>query len=61
MFTLPNVSGLQVTPIVVEGVMYVTATNECYALDAGTGHQIWHYSRARNRGLTGGGASTSGR
>jgi alcohol dehydrogenase (cytochrome c) len=57
MFTLPNVSGLQATPIVVEGVMYVTATNECYALDAGTGHQIWHYQRPRNKGLTGGGAA----
>ena len=57
MFTLPNVNGLQATPIVVEGVMYVTATNECYALDAGTGHMIWHYQRPRTPGLTGGGAA----
>ncbi len=56
MFTLPNVSPLQGTPLVVEGVMYVTAGNECYALDAGTGHTIWHYRRARTQGLTGGGA-----
>jgi alcohol dehydrogenase (cytochrome c) len=56
-FTLPEVTGLQATPIVVDGVMYVTATNECYALDAGTGHQIWHFQRPRNRGLTGGGAA----
>ena len=56
-FTVPGASGLQATPIVVDGVMYVTATNECYALDAGTGHPIWHYQRARNRGLTGGGAA----
>jgi alcohol dehydrogenase (cytochrome c) len=55
-FTLPNVSGLEGTPLVVDGVMYITAGNECYALDAGTGHQIWHFQRPRTRGLTGGGA-----
>jgi alcohol dehydrogenase (cytochrome c) len=33
-----------------------TAGNECYALDAGTGRQNWHYQRPRTRGLTGGGA-----
>ena len=54
---IPNASGLQGTPLVVEGVMYVTAANECYALDAGTGRQIWRYQRPRTRGLTGGGAS----
>jgi alcohol dehydrogenase (cytochrome c) len=47
MFTLPNVAALQMTPLVVDGVMYATAGNECYALDAGTGRQIWHYQRPR--------------
>jgi alcohol dehydrogenase (cytochrome c) len=61
MFTLPNVSGLQMTPLVVAGVMYVTAANECYALDAGTGHPIWHYLRPRTRGITGGGAGGANR
>src|SRR5262245_18858176 len=36
-FSVPGVSRLQVTPVVVEGVMYVTSANECYALDAGSG------------------------
>ena len=27
------------TPVVVDGIMYVTAPNECYALDAGSGRQ----------------------
>jgi alcohol dehydrogenase (cytochrome c) len=53
MFTLPNASRLQVTPVVVEGVMYVTAANEAYALDAGTGRQLWHYRRARTKGVIG--------
>ena len=42
-FTVPNAGRLQVTPVVVDGIMYVTAPNECYALDAGSGRQIWRY------------------
>ena len=49
-FTLPNTGRLQVTPVVVGGIMYVSAANECYALDAGTGRQIWHYRRPLTRG-----------
>jgi alcohol dehydrogenase (cytochrome c) len=37
--------------------MYVTAPNECFALDAGTGRQIWHYQRPRTPGLTQGSAN----
>ena len=44
---------LQGTPVVVGGVMYVTSGNECYALDAGTGRQIWRYQRARTKGMIG--------
>jgi alcohol dehydrogenase (cytochrome c) len=49
-FTLPGAGGLQVTPVVVDGIMYVTAVNEVYALDAGSGRQIWHFQRARTEG-----------
>ena len=49
---LPNTARLQVTPVVSEGVMYVTSANECYALDAGSGRQIWHYKRLRTASLT---------
>ena len=52
-FNLPNTPTLQGTPVVVDGVMYVTSANQCYALDAGTGREIWHYSRPRTRNLTG--------
>jgi alcohol dehydrogenase (cytochrome c) len=52
-FSLPNTSPLQNTPVVVNGLMYVTSANECYALDAGSGRQIWHYQRPRTRNLTG--------
>jgi len=52
-FSLPNTSRLQVTPVVVNGVMYVTSANECFALDAGAGREIWHYQRPRTKGLVG--------
>jgi alcohol dehydrogenase (cytochrome c) len=53
MFTLPNTSPLQVTPVVVGGVMYVTSANECRAIDAGSGREIWRYQRPRTKGLIG--------
>jgi alcohol dehydrogenase (cytochrome c) len=52
-FSLPDTASLQVTPVVVDGIMYVTSANECYALDAGTGRRIWHYRRPRTAGLVG--------
>jgi alcohol dehydrogenase (cytochrome c) len=54
MFTLPGVRrALQVTPVVVDGVMYVASVNEAYALDARSGREIWHYSRTRSEHLAG--------
>jgi alcohol dehydrogenase (cytochrome c) len=41
----------ETTPIVVQGIMYVTSGNECWALDAGAGREIWHFQRARTKGL----------
>ena len=52
-FSLPNSAQLQVTPVVVGGVMYVSSANDVYALDAGSGRQIWNYrqaAHARHRG-----------
>ena len=53
MFTISGAERLQVTPVVVGGVMYVTNANECYALDAGSGRRIWHFRRPRTKGLAG--------
>jgi PQQ-dependent dehydrogenase (methanol/ethanol family) len=39
---------LETTPLVVDGVMYVTAPNQVYALDGRTGGQIWSYTRPRS-------------
>ena len=38
-----NSQNLEVTPVVVRGVMFVTAANDVFALDARTGRQLWHY------------------
>jgi alcohol dehydrogenase (cytochrome c) len=46
-----NSSSLEVTPIVVDGVMIVTSANDAYALDAQTGRALWHYSRPVTEGL----------
>jgi alcohol dehydrogenase (cytochrome c) len=43
-FQTDVVDSMETTPIVVNGVMYVTtAFNHVYALDARTGRQLWHY------------------
>jgi alcohol dehydrogenase (cytochrome c) len=57
LFSIPDAGLLQVTPVVVDGVMYVTARNECYALDAGSGRQLWHYKRRKTSGVAGGNAN----
>jgi len=58
MFPVPGAPrALEVTPVVVDGVMYVTSVNEAYALDARSGREIWHYSRPRSQGLAGDAAS----
>jgi len=44
-FPVPGAPRLEVTPVVVDGVMYITGANEAYALDATTGRQIWSLVR----------------
>jgi PQQ-dependent dehydrogenase (methanol/ethanol family) len=45
-YTVPYI-GLQTTPLVSDGVMYISGPNRVCALDARTGREIWCYSRAR--------------
>ena len=56
-FAFPGAGQLQGTPVVVSGIMYVTAPNECIALDAGTGRMIWQFKRPRTTGITAGSAN----
>ncbi len=52
-FPITNARQVETTPVVVDGVMYVSSANEVWALDAGTGREIWHYQQPRTEGLTG--------
>ncbi len=44
---------LETTPIVVNGLMYVTAPNEIRAVDARVGREVWRYSRPRTEDVMG--------
>src|SRR5690348_7561756 len=43
-YHVPDARSLQTTPIVYQGVMYVTNANSVYALDVRAGRLIWQYS-----------------
>src|SRR5258707_14918972 len=42
-YRVEGATKLEATPLVFEGVMYVTNSNEVHALDARTGRRIWQY------------------
>jgi alcohol dehydrogenase (cytochrome c) len=52
-FPVGDAGNLRTTPVVVDGIMYVTAPNEVYALDARSGREAWHYERPRTEGVIG--------
>ncbi len=52
-FPVPDQRMIEGTPIVIDGIMYVTGVNQVFALDATTGREVWQYSRPRTKGLIG--------
>jgi alcohol dehydrogenase (cytochrome c) len=46
-----NSQNLEVTPVVVRGIMYGTSANDVFALDAQTGRELWRYHRPVSSGL----------
>jgi alcohol dehydrogenase (cytochrome c) len=50
-FHVHNTNRLENTPVVVNGIMFVTAANDAFALDARTGREVWHHSRPLSEGL----------
>ena len=46
-YHVPGARGLQSSPIVYQGVMYVTSANSVSALDARSGRRVWQYSDPR--------------
>jgi alcohol dehydrogenase (cytochrome c) len=50
-FHASNTNRLETTPVVVNGMMFVTAANDAFALDARTGRVVWHHARPISEGL----------
>jgi alcohol dehydrogenase (cytochrome c) len=50
-FHAPNSDSLEVTPVVLDGMMLVTSANDAYALDAQTGRVVWHHAHPITEGL----------
>jgi alcohol dehydrogenase (cytochrome c) len=42
---------IKASPIVVDGVIYFSTPDNVYAVDARSGHQIWHYTYPANKGF----------
>lgn len=50
-FQTGQVTMLKSTPLLVNGVLYFTSPDNVWAIDARSGHQIWHYSYPANKGF----------
>lgn len=50
-FHSTNSDAMEVTPVVIGGVMYITSANDAFALDARTGRVLWHHERPVTQGL----------
>ncbi|HEY2351873.1 MAG TPA: PQQ-dependent dehydrogenase, methanol/ethanol family [Candidatus Acidoferrum sp.] len=50
-FHAPNSDSMEVTPVVVNGMMFVTSANDVWALDAQTGRVVWHHGKPITEGL----------
>ncbi len=50
-FHSTNSNNLEGTPVVMNGVLFMTSANDAYALDSRTGRVIWHYARPITEGL----------
>jgi alcohol dehydrogenase (cytochrome c) len=46
-----NSQSLEATPVVINGMMFLTSANDVFAIDAHTGRAVWHYARPASSGL----------
>ena len=42
---------LKCSPLLVDGILYITVPDNVWAVDARSGHQIWHYTYPPNKGF----------
>ena len=50
-YTIPYF-GLETTPVVVDGVMFVTGNNQVFAISGRSGREIWRYERPKSPAAT---------
>ena len=57
-YHVPGARGLRSSPIVYQGVIYITDTNSVYAIDGRSGRLVWQYAdrRAKEGGVNRGAA-----
>jgi alcohol dehydrogenase (cytochrome c) len=49
-FQTNQTAGIKSTPILVDGILYFTVPDNLWAIDARSGHQLWHYHYPPNKG-----------
>ena len=49
-FQTNQTAALKCTPVLVDGVLYITVPDNVWAIDARSGHLIWHYQYPPNKG-----------
>jgi alcohol dehydrogenase (cytochrome c) len=50
-FQTGQAAELKCSPLLVDGVLYITVPDNVWAVDARSGHRIWHYSYPANKGF----------
>src|SRR5215813_1371456 len=50
-FQTNQMSEIKSSPLLVDGILYFTVPENIWAVDARSGHQIWHYTHPRSQGV----------
>src|SRR5580692_1746289 len=50
-FQTGQTNSIKCSPLMVNGVLYITVPDNVWAIDARSGHQIWHYTYPPNKGF----------
>src|SRR5580692_6564443 len=49
-FQTDQIASIKSSPLLVDGILYFTVPENVWAVDARSGHQIWHYNSAPSQG-----------
>lgn len=50
-FQTGSQAGLKSSPLLIDGILYFTVPDHVWAVDARSGHMVWHYTYPPNKGL----------